>query len=88
MRIFRKFKKTIILSLIFSMIMPIFLSGISLAQRNDNKSSGTHTTVGSKKNLTRAKNSPVIGVDHPINPGEVMLFKEVKKLKENLTLLM
>ena len=84
MRIFRKFKKTIILSLIFSMIMPIFLSGISLAQRNDNKSSGTHTTVGSKKNLTRAKNSPVIGVDHPINPGEVMLFKEVKKVEGKL----
>lgn len=79
MKIFRKFKKTLMLSLIFSMLMPIFVSGISLAQRNDNKSSGTNTTVGSKKNLTRAKNSPVIGVDHPTRPGEVMLFKEVKK---------
>lgn len=45
MRILRKCKKMIIVSLILSILMPVVLSGISFAQRNDNKSSGTHTTV-------------------------------------------
>mgnify|MGYP000193728655 CR=1 FL=1 len=30
---------------------------------------------------SRANNPPIIGVDHPENPGDVMLFKEVKKVE-------